>query len=180
MRRLIICMLLASIPLVNHATDYYSGRDSIGIYNTRPLYMGGGIDSIVLENQSNNTIGTIAYNNVTGIPYSIANNPMPYIHVDYVCLMAVAESVFTRDEIEQYCDCPNFINMTLALNPATGRVLEVKFYLGCRYNDNTILSIPVDKIEALEAGIKTSIVCDIPEAHRNATFLITVCDLFRE
>lgn len=137
------------------------------------------IPYILLENVNNVYLKENPYDTVTGETYTIANHPQPSVWVKKADLDAIVSQVFSEDEINSYTNKVNPVTMTYAVDSHTGKVLEVRFYIQYRNNDERLLGIPIEQFEQLEEKIKEQLVLTVPESGRNASYLRTEGSIFR-
>ena len=167
-----------SSPILTQEQNQYAGLFEIaGASNEYSVRHN--TNYVRLENVCNAYLKEEPYDTVTGETYTIANHPQPSVRVKQADLDAIVSQVFSEDEINTYTNKINPINMTYAVDSHTGKVLEVKFYLYHRNNDNRLLSIPIEQLEKLEEKIKEQLVLTIPENGKNASYLMTRGSIFR-
>jgi len=154
----IALLMIASQSLF--AADYYTGKTKVSYGNSSYIVTDDGVSSsgdgtLIISNQLNH------YPNE--MQYELGTNPIQYYNyamgmaqnavVTTDVLIGIVRRVFSDKDIVNYFQNKG-IGVVLYLNPDSGRVLEVEFYVHYKANDKTILGIPIRQFYQLEQEFK--------------------------
>ena len=92
----------------------------------------------------------------------------------------IVRKVFTRKEIRKYTRSKNNIEIGVAIDPHTGKTIEVDFTITDydAFNDPVLLSIPITKLEQMEQLFKEELVWGINPRSENASYIGLSITLF--
>lgn len=163
------------------AQDYYSGQEYVGDNNDFKVTLtkfDKSNSGYFMLTRSPSILAQYPYDTKTGKRYSVAENPFPRVHVNPDDLNEIAARVFPSDDIVTFEECSKRIDITFAVRPSDGRILECKYYLRFSSKDKSVVSIPPEKILQLDKEIKDSLVLDVPDYGKSASYLITNYGIF--
>lgn len=140
------------------AQDYYSGKTEITCdnltYNVIDFTKYG---NIYIENATNHMRDQLRYK-VGSNPvkyYSYAHGMGHFADFDEALLRDIVRVIFTDEEIAKFTACPGIVELKCVVDPDSRRVLEVEYVLLFKEDPaKTVLSIPVEKLAALEVALK--------------------------
>lgn len=160
---LIIFLCAANIQVI--AQSPYLTCDTIAFGNSSySIHRNVSLKNIRIKNTQNHVRDSLIY--------KLGSNPREYFSYRTGYPMAipmqerldsVINIVFSTTEIQAYCDAHSWLTVLFALDPDTGETLEVEFQMDYAFDDNEIiLSLPIERLHALEVLLKQRVVCFIP------------------
>ena len=157
-----------------NGADYYTGKTETSVL-FRASYRIKHFSTIVKVSNKNNfwlDLPQINLSTNKAADWSYEQDPFALVYADENDIKKLVNSVFSQEQIEEFTMSDCRMRITMAVDPHTGRILEVCFYLLYTETDKTILKIPASKLYQLEKAIKNSIRCDIPDSSSNYSYLV--------
>ena len=172
-----IAIALTHLQANCQTVDYYTGRTFAEgrFINYR---IANDKNSVVVSNENNRIIGSPILWLDTG-EYAMAETRPGAVRDDKT-IRRIVRKVFTRKEIRKYTRSKNNIEIGVAIDPHTGKTIEVDFTITDydAFNDPVLLSIPITKLEQMEQLFKEELVWGINSRSENASYIGLSITLF--